>query len=279
MPTGWSLLLLGSLALAAPPLSDAQQQQLATAADHSPVFEEAALYALLTHVATWPAADDDRGTAGAMSLRDVLPLDEPANHRGELFVIEGRLAAIPRPFGTLSRLGPWDQRLRQWPILVEGVDASSQSEAVVLVYLLDNPAPADLPAVGTHVRAIARFYKLWTSPDLEGRERNYLTFVGRRAQWQPHAALGVGRLMTPLLIAVTLLLTAYIVLRQWLRHRGARHAADRPPATMPALAEYDSPSANLPRDPAEALARMAGEPDTSRRTLPRQTENTTDARR
>lgn len=268
----------------APPLTPAQQAQLATAIDHSPAFDEAGLYPLLTNVTTWSdvEAHDDGPAPDYAAL-----LTEPDAHRGALFVIEGILAATPRPFGTLTRRGLWDDALRQWPVMVDatGLPGSDRAEQdgvpdpVVLVYLLDNPAPTALPPPGSRVRATARFYKVWSSTDLDGRPRDYLTFVGRRAQWdaaEPASAAGAWATMfTPLLGTVLVLLAGYVLVR---RLSGRRRQEVQPNAHIRNGAnqddgEYDSampPLSALPRDPAEAMARLAGQD---------RTESDSDARR
>jgi hypothetical protein len=120
--------------------------------------------------------------------------------------------------------------------------------------------PAALPGVGDRVRAVGRFYKVWVSEDLGGRQRDYLTFVGRGATWERRTAPEGWRLVLPLVGTVVVLAVVYVGLRRTLGRRlGAGGAAQRPPA-RPAEVPGDGPAGydpGLPRDPAEALRRLA----------------------
>jgi hypothetical protein len=253
MPAFVVILLSLTIVAAPPPLTDDQAAQLATATDRSATFDEAALYPLLINAAAWP--DDAPLPAGALVPDYAALAADPEAHRGGLFLIEGRLAAVPRPFGTLSRPGPWDATLRQWPLLTD-------DGTVALVYLLDSPPPADLPPAGSRVRAAARFYKVWSSEDLGGRQRDYQTFVGRSATWETRP--DGWMIFMPLLGAVLVLLVVYVLLRQTLgRRRATQPAVSRqdmarqaPPARS---AGYDPA---LPRDPAEAMQRLAEQSQT-----------------
>lgn len=240
-------LLLSMTVAVIPPLTDDQAAQLATATDGSATFDEAALYPLLINAAAWP--DGEEAYTGAAAPDYAALTAAPEAHRGTLFLIEGRLAAAPRPFGTLSRPGSWDATLRQWPLLTDGGQ-------VVLAYVQTSASPADLPPVGSRVRAVGRFYKVWSSEDVGGRRRDYLTFIGREAAWDAPSHPDDWTMLVPLLGAVLTLLATYMIVR---RMPGRRRDAARPPARHGA-GSSDRPAGYdplLPRDPAQALARLA----------------------
>ncbi len=263
MPPFAAILLSLTVIAAVPPLTDDQTAQLATATDGSTAFDEAALYPLLINAAAWP--DHEAAPAGAVVPDYAALAADPDAHRGGLFLIEGRLAAAPRPFGTLSRSGPWDATLRQWPLVID--DGARQ---IVLVYLLDSPAPADLPAVGSRVRTAGRFYKIWASEDLGGQRREYPTFVGRTATWEARVRPDGWTMLLPLLGAVLVLLVTYVVLRPMLTRR---RPMPRPAEPADPVTEYDPA---LPRDPAEALQCLA---EQSRVASQREQESDSDAPR
>lgn len=250
-PAPLSLILAALAALALPPLTGDQRTQLDTARDRSPVLDEGALYPLLENVLAWGSNDEsDTPPADYDAL-----LAHPATHRGDAVIIEGRFARSRR-FG-LARPGPWGEALTEWVILVR-----EKPQEVAVVYFVDPGATMPTPPVGTPVRTVARFYKLWGDRDMRGEPATYLTFVGRFAQVvkdEAPAANPISRIWL-LIPAVILLLIGLVFVKYLLRSRhtridrrrrddaAARHGdADR---------LHDLPPPSLPRDPAEALEEL-----------------------
>ena len=246
-----------------PALTAAQAEQLATARDHRPQWDEAALYPLLTNVVAWSRADE----AGAMVPAYAQLHAEPDKFRGQLFLIEGQLGGAPGLIKRrLSRPGPWDTNLQQWYVLVQ----REPDEAVVLV-LADPMPPQRLPRRGgAAVRAAARFYKVWSYVDRDNQPTDYLMFVGRWVQVTPPpegaggpsgGPSGGGGGVWPLGVVVVVLVAAWYTfwrLRRLalkpkslssLSRRVARRQADEG-------IEQEPPDQTLPDDPAEALGEL-----------------------
>lgn len=248
--TAWALaasLGLGAAA-AIPPLTDAQQQQLASAQDgvHP---DEGALYALLQNVMTWGAGD---GSQAALPNYDAL-LAEPAAHRGEVFEVEGEFAGRSRRF-WLSRRGPWGAALTEWVVRVR-----REPEQVAVVLLIDPDDSLPSPRLGQRVRIAARFYKVWGDRDLEGRPTAFLTFVARSAQVEPSRRSDAGVTPTGAVLAGVLMLAVVWLLlraRRWWALGDAGRARRDVEATR-AAARSPAPLHNdLPADPAQALEEL-----------------------
>lgn len=165
-------LLLISLSLAALPLTEADREQLATAADGSRQIDEAALYPLLRNVAQWEPAAPRRAWVdpdyGAMS-------DDPAAHRGELTQVEGAFYGRSHRY-ALQRSGAWGDRATMWMLVVE-----RDPERFAVVFLVDPEGEwhERAPRIGQRVQVTGRFYKLWSVEDERGVMTDYLAFVGR----------------------------------------------------------------------------------------------------
>lgn len=236
-----------------PPLSIEQREQLATAGDRSPQWDEAALYPLLRNVLDWPLGSEQGATVPDYAALHT----EPGAYRGELFLIEGVLAGPPRVVRQrLARAGPWEDNLQQWDVLVR-----REPDEVVIVLLVD-PMPAEaMPQRGGRaVRLAGRFFKVLDYVDRQNQPTRYLVFVGRSVKVAGDEARGPESSTAPLavlLILVVLLLAAWMLMRRVLgtgfrpRPLSPRLRATSPPA------EEDSPPADpLPSDPIEALEQL-----------------------
>jgi hypothetical protein len=172
------LLLMMTLAQALPPLSESQQTRLVSATDGSALLDEAAMFPLLENVGQWQASDE----AIVTEIADIAALrNEPAQHRGDTFIIRGRLASGPLLVGRLARPGPWEGKLQQWFI-----KTGPENRDIAVVYLTEPPSQRDRPRVGEPVQAVARFYKIWQQPRREdGEPALFVTFVGRTVAFDP----------------------------------------------------------------------------------------------
>ena len=169
----------GVMVQAVAPLTDAQRAQLDTAGDYSSVLDEGALYPLLKDAAGWREGDE----AGATVPDYAAIREQPAKHRGTLFLIEG---AFQRAIsaGKYARPGPWDGRAQQWV-----VKWGDNFEDVAVIELVTPPPP---PKYGQRVRLVARFYKVWNEKDQTGKEASFLTFVGNTAAVTSGGSAGVS---------------------------------------------------------------------------------------
>jgi len=239
---------------AVPPLSDDQRVQLTTAGDFSPRFDEAALYPLLQNASLWQLGDE----TGAMIPDYPDLLTNPGDHRGRLFLIEGLFAGVPEgeslKIGPLTRPGPWDDKLKWWGIVVD-----QDRDDVVIVYLLDPPAP---PRAGAKVRLVARFYKPWNDFDRQQppQPTSYLTFVGQSVTILAGSTDASGpNPATPLIGAVVVLAVGLFVMRRALKPKlrvpHGRQSNPNPTDQQPNEHTLDmqDPHLPLPDDPAQAL--------------------------
>ena len=180
------LLLVASWAdpaSAAPALSDTQRQNLDdTATDHDANLDQGpAMYELLDSAADWEADDfaGERGAATPPVADYAYLLANPAEVRGDLFLIEGRFIEQLR-YPTDERDGRshlarvrWGDQLTAW-----GIKVGEGDDDVVMVYFVDPDNTIVSPKRGEQVRVAARFYKVWEVPDRDGRPFQFLTFVG-----------------------------------------------------------------------------------------------------
>jgi len=162
-------LLLTTLLATLLPLTDAQRLQLDSARDSIAQTDEGALYPLLENAMLWPANQ----LAGAKVPDYAAILANPAEHRGELFLIEGMLRRA-QPIGRLALPGPWDESLSEWAI-----QYGDDPQKLLVVNLV---APPGQPVEGSRVKLAARFYKLWATTNTKNEPRTYMVFVGRDAQ-------------------------------------------------------------------------------------------------
>src|SRR5690606_20986373 len=120
------------LTLALPPLSEVQRAQLDTAADHSPLLDEAAWYPLIDNALAWQAGD----VAGAAAPDYAALLATPQAARGALFLIEGQLARARRT--PIARPGPWGDALTEWAIVIDANEPDDPADdRVAIAHLVD----------------------------------------------------------------------------------------------------------------------------------------------
>lgn len=242
------LTILVAVIQGVPPLTDADRVQLDTAADFKPGIDEAALYPLLQNAAQWSASDQ----AGAMVPDYSAIFKSPADHRGQLFLIEGVFAGIPRAgslkITRLTRPGPWDDRIEQWVIVTD-----QQQDQVAVVYLVD-PPPA--PRTGAKIRLAARFFKALSDTDQAGRPTDYLTFVGKTAVvQQPPPESGTTPGASLVVILLIFLVAAWVFLRRTIANKPLKTTRRRENAKRTPTEPGDEPVDNdLPEDPVEALS-------------------------
>jgi hypothetical protein len=245
------LLMLCPILAAVTPLTPEQQKQVESATDFDAGRDEAALYPLMTNALTWQDAD----AAGATIPDYPAILAQPADHRGNLFLIEGLFAGRPRRIENLTRSGPWDQKLQEWVIVTD-----QPRDQVAVVYLVDPPTPIDRPpAPGTPVRLLARFYKVLSDRDMHGNPTDFLLFVGKSVTvTTPPRTRSSAWHTAPIFVAVLALGIIWL----WLRTRSKprpigpqrfTRTEDRARGPTPRHPAEEEPIEDLPTDPAEAL--------------------------
>lgn len=169
----WSMPLIGALATgvgaAVQPLTSAQKAQLEVA-DDGGAYDEASLYPLLQNVTQWdqspPALDYEQ------------LLNDPKAFRGDVFTIEGLFGRAAQT-GELSRSGTWGDRLAWWAIRVEegGWDGPTfMPDRNVVVFFANAQGLPAAPKMGTPVRLVGRFYKIWGTTS-GGKPYRYPAFV------------------------------------------------------------------------------------------------------
>ena len=253
--------MLCTVLAAVPPLSDAERRQLDSASDGSPRLDEGALYPLVRNALEWKQGESVRAHVNPDYARFH---DEPAAHRGELYLLEGKFAGRAVRFG-LQRSGPWGDALTEWVLIV-----NEDPERVAVVFLVDpeGELKANPPRPGQSVRVPARFYKVWQAPDLKGRKTSFLTFVGRWPEKQGGGDAFTPSMGIPEMVGLTLLLAAALAFILW-RSRGISLRA-RPLPRQSARAEarqrgedaeatdtFETDDEPLPTDPADALGELS----------------------
>ncbi len=233
------------------PLNQQQQTQVDSATDFSGRFDEGALYPLLHNALGW----QDRDETGAVVPDYPSLFEQPALHRGQLFLIEGLFAGVPRDgslaVAGLTRAGPWDDKLQQWVVVVD-----QQRDEVAVVYLVD-PPPA--PPAGTDIRLVARFYKVLSDTDRQGRPTDYLTFVGKNVVLGQITGRGGSAMgFAPLVGALLLLAGGWYVLRRTVYARPLRRpiGAGRKAQGDQAAPGDEGAGVPLPKNPADALSAL-----------------------
>lgn len=240
-----------------PPLTPDQSIQVQTAADHTPGFDQAALYPLLYNAMSWPQGDQ----SGAAVPDYEAIRAAPASYRSQVFLLEGLFAGRARPI-RLSRPGPWEPGLQEWVLVTD-----AETDQVAVIYLARPPGPVEeAPAPGTRVRLAARFYKVLADIDAHGNQTDYLTFVGAgvseiggaRADGPPTTTRPPSRGMGPLFALVIAMGACWYLVRRMLKRssRPRRDKAARARGTTlgkTQSAAVDEPPVELPEDPAQAL--------------------------
>ena len=247
-------MLASAVAQPVPPLTQEQRTQLA-AAEESGLPDEPALYPLLENVLTWDAEVAAEmaasGDAAGVTRPDYAALaDRPSEYRGRLFMVEGRFAGRQRR-QRLMRNGPWGSAVTEWGVVVDPKRGGG-AERVAVVYLVDPTPSGQAPREGAWVRVVGRFYKFWEDRDASGRAVSYPVFVGRSP-----AVPEVRPAETPwrgLIVAGVLVLAGGMVVLRWWVYRPVRPRRRlRSARQSEAIAEAVD---DLPRDPADAMARL-----------------------
>lgn len=241
----------------APPLSEQQQRDLATAQDGGE-YREQAFYSLVENVRRWPgppasAADD--GEPIHLSFDPAALIEHPDDGRGDLFRVTGQLL-------QQTPLGPPYEDVAEWFI------REDRSGLPVIVYVIVEPAGATTQPQAFsdrhHVQIDGRFYKRMRFTARDRQMRDYPAFVGRSPTLLPVSAPATVRntgldLLAVLAGLVLLLVIVFGALRLWVarknRARGERIGATRDRMREVHGAEVDDAS-GLPDDPVEALAEL-----------------------
>ena len=257
-------------AVAAPPLSDAERQQVrdfATDGDGQ-IDGNAAFYALLSNARGW-AVDDFSGEGGAA----VAPKpdygflrDKPVEARGSVFLIEGvfeQQVRYPTGDQKLQRSGSpeWGDRVTRWAIRT-----SDDPDSTVLVFFNDPDASIQPPKPGEQVRVAARFYKVWATENQAGEPFSFPVFVGgaREVLGKPaRVSFGSNRPMQSIVIAlIVACIAAFFVVRFLLNRKAGEGAGGRTQAYLDQrrrerqlheMDEEEEHPEDLPADPAEAM--------------------------
>lgn len=266
-------LAFAATAAAAPELTEAQRQVLDdTATDGDRNLDEGpAMYTLLGNAAEWDADDfaGERGAATPPTPDYAYLAEHPGEVRGDLFLIEGRFVEQVRyPTAdrdgrdTLIRAGnpQWGDQLTAW-----GIKVGDGEDDIVMVYFVDPGAAIQPPDNGDTVRVAARFYKVWTVPDRDGRPFDFLAFVGGGREVVTGGALTPGKGSSWNKLIIVLIIVAaggFYGMRVFLARKAAAGQArsvkmreqrqrERGYAEDEDAGEADP---ELPEDPAEALA-------------------------
>jgi len=251
------LTLIAFMLAAPPPLTQTQRIMLEDTADFSPTSDEAGLYALLSNARDWPA-EPAQNIVGATVPDFEAIRKAPAEHRGQLFLIEGKLES-QIDMGLLSREGYEE---------VVTLTVRVPRGGVVIVYLTDDPQLEITERIGRHslpaqrgatVRIGARFFKFIQQPNQDGQSMFYPVYVGRSmAISQPMAAepecgASAAAVIVPVAVVI-LMLGAFMIIRKYANTQPSlleqRRAAREAQLHETQEVEYRD---DLPDDPAEAM--------------------------
>lgn len=268
------LLIVAGSSLAAPELTQAERQRLADGtSDRDGVLDQQdGLYVLLRNAAGW-MGDDFAGDAGAA----VAPPPDyafikanPQKARGNVYEITGWLVKQER-FPTLDNHGrdklvragdpDWGDQLTRWTVVTDKGDPA----ATILVLFNDPTAKMPTPASESKVRIAARFFKLWTLNDVNGKPFDYPVFVGGAAEVIREASSGSSSSGPGSRTMITLGLVAvggaFFVIRVMLKRKGGGNLTlQRIEAMRRERQRFDEHEQDdeeldedLPEDPGEAL--------------------------
>lgn len=239
--------LLLSLLLAVPPLTEAQRDLSEQTTDRAG-FDEAGLYALLPNVQTWRAGDE----TGAAVPDYAALLADPAAHRGDVFLLEGAFAGRSRRVG-LSNPGDYGDEVTEWVIVTDPA-----RDQVAVIFFVDPAGELQAPAKGQAVRTAARFYKVWSDLDANGKPTDYLLFVAHQptlvAAASAKGASSSAQAMLPALLLVILLAAGLLVV---VRKSLVKPIAPRRLSHDDAEETAEQLEAHLPVDPADALDELS----------------------
>lgn len=215
----WIQTIAATLLLAAiPPLDTSQEVRLESAQDGATTVNEAAFYALLENAEQWPSGE----TAGAIVPDFHAMRDDPAGHRGQLTLIEGRALGMLPEHGW-ARSG-WEQVRGVILRIDDGADDyKPTADEMVIVYLVD---PPDAVRYNQPVRLVARFHKIVRYAPREGEgSRPYLSFVGREVAWMgERPATGISMGFAVMLLVLIIIGMILLFWRIWLLNRSSAQA-------------------------------------------------------
>lgn len=266
------LVLLTLPCAAAPPLTDADRERLAdgTTDRDGDLDQQDGLYVLLRNAFSWQGEDfgGDAGAAVAPPPDYGYLKKHPEEVRGNAYLIEGWLAQHDRyptrdnhERDALVRAGDpaWGDQVTRWIINTDKKDPSS----TIIVLFNDPRAQMPKPGVESQVKVAARFYKLWTIPDVNGKPFTYPVFVGGAAEVvQAQAAGGGGGPSSGTIVMIALVLVAggFIVIRLMLSRKGGGNmtlqrleAMRRDREAYESETEEEEDEEVLPEDPVAAL--------------------------
>ncbi len=258
MPMSAILLILVLAQTGVAPMSDAQQQQLATARDHTLMFDEAALYPLLQNVQVW---ENTTGLVPGATVPDFAGIaNDPAASRGQLFIIEG----------LFQRARPIEQLARPIEGVTEyAIKVGSDHDPAVIVLLTD--APERPPLFGARIRTSARFFKMWDDIGLDNQRTSYPVFVGHNIEIISGTSAPNDTSRNGLFLLVLIAAGSYWILRRRIAaikngprplpsrvHRKLHHDVDGEIDAENDGEDDDAQSAShpLPADPADAMAEL-----------------------
>ena len=267
------LVVLTCPVFGAPELTDAQREQLAAGTtDNDDVLDQqSGLYVLLRNAARWQEGDFD-GEAGAATAP---PPDydyirqNPEKVRGNVYTIDGWVMLHDRYpskenhkreklYNTLD--DAWGKQVTRWTIVTKKKDPSS----TIIVLFTDPDGKIVEPKARTQVRVAARFYKLWTIPDQEGRPFTYPVFVGGATEVVKESERSSeGSPMNFILICIIVVTGAFFVIRHFLNRGGGGNLTKERLEEIRLKRErleeeggFEEDDADLPEDPVEALGAL-----------------------
>ncbi len=264
-----TVLVLAVPAMAIEPLPDDLKIQVRTARDLTEKLDEPAIGPLLTDSVTWKPGDN----SGAMIPDYATLMANPGKYRGELFLVEGLFAGVPKreqlTAPKVGTVGPWDGKAELWTVVVD------EAKDFVVIVLLTDP-PKSLPKGGAKVRMPARLYKVWSYKDLNKKPQAALVFVGQTLEVMEAAPTIKKSNSTVVVLSILVFLAfcaaLYFVKRMRQRFSG-QNETDYRERLHQRVSEDESPVASqtergkdepLPKDPVEALKeleRRAGRSD------------------
>ena len=260
-----AVVTLASLALAsggAPPipeLSPEHASAIASGRDASASFGDPAFDALTEHTRAWgdelmpQLASIESRRPGLATLEDILGvLAEPDASPGRPMAILCKFAERQ----PVPKYANWER----W--LVEPIDPGDPSKradrAAILFVDRSVSAIATEPREGWYVSAVVRFYKPLELPNrMTGQAQAYPAFVGAIYDVRPRLGVAPSSIFAIIGLAISFLIAAMIVL---LVIVNKIRSTPRPVRVVPVAGGAEE-GADLPADPAEALARLAGDDD------------------
>lgn len=261
-------------AAAAPELSEDQRDLLVdvTTDRDALLDQEPGFYVLLRNASGW-MGDDFVGDAGAelAPQRDLSFIKKnPAKARGEVYLLEGWVKQHDRYPSQADGLGrdellragdpAWGEQVTRWTVVTQ----TGEKASTVIVILNDPRGQIADPGDGKKVRVAARFYKLWTIKDVDGKPTTYPVFIGGATEKVSASGFldeGSGPPKSLYVAALVAVAGAFFVLRFLMgkvndkgrQRTGALVEARRRLREEDAGDEDDQAIEDLPEDPVAAL--------------------------